>query len=216
MKQFRNQLSCYQKAQISKTTGLVDDELKLLIDNIEFQLNSEGYIPTNSDGDLDFSNSKSNVYAECRDHLGSIEKLVSQLRKEVEHFDAKSYRQLMVSSRALGLEPTSESDGDYKVYEDITVTNYLNELFAEVENVKRFYQPKVKAKSARITEGIYTAWCFSIFGELPNGKTLSVKVSDSNPFIEVVSIVTSWSIDTTKKNVSNANWYKLYRKDRIR
>ena len=216
MREFRNKLSCYQTEQISKATGLVDDELKLFIDNIEFQLNSEGYIPSNSNGDLDFNNSKSKVYPECRDHLVIVEKLVLQLRKEVEHFDTKSYRKLMVSSYDLGLEPTSESDGDYKVYEDITVANYLTQLTSEVENVKGVYQPKVKARSARITESIYKAWCFSIFGELPNGKTRKVKVSDSNPFIEIVSIVTSWSIDTAKKNVSNASWYKPYRNDRIK
>ncbi|GAB6260350.1 hypothetical protein [Photobacterium sp. R1] len=208
---FKNRLSEYQIAEISRVTGLVGSNLEHFVTNIEYQLDDEGVLPTDDYGQIDFKlkDKSSNNYRECRDKIKDIRKDIEKLKTKIQRLNSISYRHLNVSSHKLGFKESNEPAHDgYFVYDDINAVDYLSELDADLEGMLEHYEPSVSATSGRVTESLHKSWCFGVIGGLPNKKDMAVKLSEGNAFLEVVAVVTSWNFETAKKNVSNATWYK--------
>ncbi|NUW68629.1 hypothetical protein [Vibrio coralliilyticus] len=210
MKKFKNQLSETQVCSISDETGLKDSRLEYFITNIEYQLDAEGVVPRNSFGDIDLNIRRENSYTKSRNQLEKVEKKLYSLLAEIRKYNLVGYTELKIHTSDLGLRHVVNEKSGAIEYEELNAEKYLHALSEEVESLKEYYHDN-RNRSGRITECLYKAWCFSIIGDLPNNKSTSVELSDSNAFINVVSIVTSWSIENTKKNISNASWFKQLR-----
>jgi hypothetical protein len=212
-----NKLSEYQLCQIREVTGLSGEQLNIFKENIEFQLEQEGKIPTNEHGDIDYQNLDGNIFKECRDLLNQIRSQSEKLATKIAMYNQKATVNLDVDSSNLGFKECNDFEKDgYWEYKYIDSVSFLEKLALVIDERQNYYQPRVKGSSSRLTESLYRAWCFGLPHKLPNGKTTEIKISDSNAFINITSIVTSWSIDTTKQNVKNAQWFKSIQSNKKR
>ncbi|PSV06286.1 hypothetical protein C0W96_09520 [Photobacterium kishitanii] len=201
MFEFKNKLSQNQKTRIQQCLGIKGECLDMFYLNIEHQLNVFGKIPTNEKGDIDFYQYDQCIPKECVESLKEINKKLGQLRIQIERYNSKAYTPLSVNLHDLSLSQTREVE----MYGYINSIDLIDSIISSVNSDSSYYQPMTRGKSSNMVGLIFHAWWFS----LGSYNQWDIKLSDSNPFINVVSIVTSWDIDTAKKNVKNSTIYKI-------
>jgi len=195
-----NQLGDIQKTEIKSIFNLIEDDLNLLVENIEYQLNEFGNLPKDPDGSINLNLDFQNNPKELRDLLKEISNTTSKLTKLVKRHDLKVDESLSLATSKFDLKPTKIEPNGIQYFESIEVSSYLTELEIEVISKSEYHNEHVKAKSQSIVLKIYHAWCCSC----PNLSTQKVKDSTNDNFIKLVNIVTGWDLDSARKNVSNA------------
>ncbi|MGY5451454.1 hypothetical protein ACVFI8_10990 [Agarivorans sp. MS3-6] len=194
-----NKLSQYQVDSLNSLLQMSKKEFTHLIKNMEYQLNGLGQLPIDESGSIQLTQNPANYPLEMRELFDDIVKSTQRLRDLVARHDAKSDRALQIGANDLGLKPCKIDSQGFKHFDCISAVDFLDALNDKTELESEYHARFVKAKSQNIVEKIFNAWTFACLEKSSD----DIKLSNSDVFINVVAIVTSWDVELSRKNVGN-------------
>lgn len=194
-----NKLSQYQIDSLNSLLQMSKKEFTHLIKNMEYQLNGLGQLPIDESGSIQLTQNPANYPLEMRELFDDIVKSTQRLRDLVTRHDAKSDRALQIGANDLGLKPCKIDSQGFKHFDCIPAVDFLDVLNDKTELESEYHAHFVKAKSQNIVEKIFNAWTFACLEKSSD----DIKLSNSDVFINVVAIVTSWDVELSRKNVGN-------------
>lgn len=194
-----NKLSQYQLDSLNSLLQVREKEFNHLIKNLEYHLNGLGQLPIDESGSIQLTQNPANYPKEMRELFDDIAKSTQKLRDLVARHDAKSDRALQIGTNDLGLEPCKVDSQGFKHFDCISVVDFLDLLTDKAELESGYHAPFIKAKSQNVVEKIFNAWAFAFLDKCSD----DIKLSNSDVFVNVVAIVTSWDVELARKNVAN-------------
>ncbi|EHK0751959.1 hypothetical protein [Vibrio parahaemolyticus] len=194
-----NKLSQYQLDSLNSLLQVPEKEFTHLIKNMEYQLNGLGQLPIDESGSIQLTQSLANYPKEMRELFDDIAKSTQKLRDLVARHDAKTDRALQIGTNDLGLKPCKVDSQGFEHYDCISVVDFLDLLTDKAELKSGYHAHFIKAKSQNVVEKIFNAWTFVSLDKCSD----DIKLSNSDVFVNVVAIVTSWDIELSRKNVGN-------------